>query len=629
MAKRDKRDDKCFWLPKDADEAHSLAEDARGLWKNRDIRMQRDQWAYELRRSPAQKGEVRESIADAAVQMEAADDLMSSVDMQLNIATDDQLDEDIAQQAEDLGRHIWEEWRKRYARQGRPPLIVDFCHTLNQYGWLCPRLLLNPHDTRFPWTMELLDPRRIYLDKPDGTPDVIVYYTQLAPRQIARQFGVRTLHKVLPDAEVDDTIPVDVIQYHTDHEMAVSINSEWLKPPTEHEYHRNPVFVLMAGGTTFRGPLPSGDLRQPDAQTFDVEDWDARVGTSFIQSMIPVLEDGQKIADLRAELLAQTARPPTVDKLRTTELNKPISGAGAWARLTPDEGHEQHPPPAQGLQYVIQLSQERANAIAMLGLNPAILGGGEAQASFDRFLLSAAGARTLRKRMDTLEMAIALLIEAALDFYAEYGGPPVRYVTTDRATGGRKLVQKLRPEHLRAAQLHVTCRFGEIGVPDLQGRMTVAGMGVREGLISQNYALSEILRVQNPAQVMAEASRDQCWKIPQFVQMMALAEMAKNPVNPIAGAIAMELLPASAARLAELAKPPQPPGPAPGGPPPGGPPGLPAQQPPLPGSQMPSTPQIGVPPQIQPPPVGNPAAGPNGPLPPGMMPPGAAMPALR
>lgn len=623
MAQKDKS---CFYLPKDAGDAEGLADDARALWRNRDARMQRDQWAYELRRATAKPGEMRETVNDCAVQIDAADDLMASVDMQVNVVTDEETEADIAQQAEDLCRYIWDEWVRRYRRQARPDFVTDACHSLNLYGWLVGRLLLNPKDKHFPWSVEILDPRRVYLDCPDGTPDLIVYYTQLSPRQIKQTFGLKGLRKVVEDVDPDDTDPIDVIQYHTDHEMAISCNGKWLKSPTEHEYNRNPVFVMMAGGTTFRGPLPGGNLL--DAP-FDVSNWDERVGTSFIQNIRPIVEDGQKIADMRADLLAQTARPPTIDKLRTTELKRPITGVGAWATMTPDEGHEQHPPPAQALQYVVQLSQERANAVAMAGLNPTILGGGEAQAGFDRFLLSAAGARTLRKRMKTLEMWLVFLLEGALDFYAEYGGPPARYKTTDRATGGSKMVARLRPEDLRRGTLRVEIQFGEIGVPDLQGRMTTAAMGVREGLISQYYALAEILRVQNPSKVMAESTRDQVWKIPQFVQLMALAEMAKNPVNPVAGAIAMELLPASAARLAELAKPPQPPGPAPGQGGPPGPPGLPPQAPPLPGSGLPSTPQIGVPPQVQPPPMGNPQAGPNGPLPPGILPPGAAIPALR
>lgn len=627
------KDKGCFYLPSDATEAEGLAQDARSLWRSRDERMQRDQWAYELRRAPAQKGEVRELVSDCAIQVDAADDLMSSVDMQINVATDEETEADVAQQAEDLVRYVWDEWRRRYARQGRPPLIVDMVHSLNLYGWLCPRLTLlsQKKDRQFPWSLELLDPRRLYMDRADGTPDLIAYYTEMTPRQIAlRAATIETwtrarLRRVLGERDPDDTTdPLPVIQYHTDKETAISVQGEWLKPPTLHEYpFGNPVLVLMAGGTTFRGPVPGGDLT--DAQ-WDITNWDERVGTSFIQTIRPIVEDHQKIADLTAMLLAETVNPPTIDKLRTTELKKPIAGVGAWATLTPDEGHEQHPPPAQGIQLGLQMRQERSNAVAQSGINPVLLGGGEAQAGFDRFLLSAAGARTLRKRMDTIELAMTLLLEYTLALYSKYGGPPVQYKTVDRSTGGTRLVRRLRPEQVKLDQIRIEVRFGEIGVPDLQGRAMVAAQLVREGLVSQQYALSEILRVQNPSQVMAESQRDQCWKIPQFVQLMALAEMAKNPSSPIAGAIAMELLPASAARLTELARPPQPPGPAPGQGPPG-PPG--GQLPPMPGSGMPSTPQPGLPPQIQPPPMANPAAGPNGVAPPGPMPPGAAMPALR
>ena len=632
MPKRDKKDPKCFYLPSDVGEAEGLAEDARHLWVNRDARMQRDQWVYELRRAPAKKGEVREQINDCAVQIDAADDLMSSVDMQINVVTDETSEADVAQQAEDLDRHIWFEWDRRYRRQGRPGLLTDMCHDLNLYGWLIPRLTLDGNDKKCPWSIELLDPRRVYLDKPDGKPNLVVYYTQLSSRDIALTWDVKTLHRVRPDADPDDTDNQhDVIHYHTDKETAVSIGGEWLKKPTLHEYPwGNPVFVMLAGGTTHRGPLPGGDLI--DAQ-FDTTTWDERVGTGFLQNIRPVAEDGQRIADLSAELLGLTARPPTIDKVRQTKITEPIVGVGAHAVMTPEESHEQHPPPAQALQYNIQLRQERANAIAMAGLNPVILGGGEAQAAADRFLLSAAGARTLRKRMDTLGMTIALLMEACLAAYQKWSNP-VSYVTTDRATGGRKIVTQLKPWMLKPDLLRVEVQFGEIGVPDLQARMTTAAMGVREGLISQYYALANIIKVPNPAQVIAESQRDQCWKIPQFVQMMGLVQMAKDPTDPIAGAVAMELLPASVARLTELARPPQPPGPQPGQGPPPGPPGAPPmpppgmQGPPLPGVPLPSTPQVGVPTAVQSPAMVNGAAGPNAPLPPGMMPPGAALPQL-
>lgn len=625
MPKRDKKDPHCFYLPTDAAEAEDLAQAARALWTNRDIRMQRDQWAYELRRAPARKGEVREQVNDCAVQVDAANALMSSVDMQINVVTEETAEADVAQQAEDLDRHIWFTWDRRYRRQARPGLLRDMCHDLNLYGWLTPRLTVDGKDKRFPWSIELLDPRRVYPNQRAGKPDLIVYYTQLSPRQIAQTWDVRTLHRVLPDAEADDDEPRDVIHYHTDKETAVSLNGEWLKKPTLHEYPwGNPVFVMLAEGSTHAGPLPGGAAADVE---WDTEDWDERVGTGYLQNIRPVTEDGQKIADLSVELMAMTARPPTIDKVTQTIIKEPIVGAGAHATLRPEESHEQHPPPAQALQYNIQLRQERANAVAMAGLNPVILGGGEAQAAADRFLLAAAGARTLRPRMDTLAATISLLLEACLQAYAKWANP-ITYTTTDRASGRRKLVRKLLPWQLKPDRLRVDVLFGEIGTPDLQGRATVASMLVREGIISANYARSHILRIENPAQVESEALRDQFWKIPEIVKMGALVQMAKDPTEPVYGAMALEILPQSVRDALALGQPPRPPGPPPGQGPPALPPGA-QQGPPLPGVPLPSTPQPGVPTAVQPPPLANPGAPPNGPLPPGPMPPEAALPQLR
>src|SRR5215471_1868498 len=324
---------KPFMIPKKAPEAEELANAARVLWTHRDERMLRDQWAYELRSKPREKGESRQRLNDCAAQIDAADDLMASVELQISVATDSEEDNAIAQDAEDFARHIWETWKRRYARQGRPPLLWDVCHSLNLFGWLVPRTLLDPNDPAFPFGFELLDPRRVYPDRPDGTPDLIIYFATLTAKQIAARWGLRTLRKILPDVDVDAEQPQELGHYHTETELALSVGGEWLKPPVKHDYPGgNPVQILMAGGSTFRGPQPvTTDLSI--SNPWPVEDWDAYVGTGFLQAIRPIVEDGQQIADLSADLLAQSGRPPTIDKLRTTELIKPIVGAGAWAKL--------------------------------------------------------------------------------------------------------------------------------------------------------------------------------------------------------------------------------------------------------------------------------------------------------
>jgi len=115
--------------------------------------------------------------------------------------------------------------------------------------------------------------------------------------------------------------------------------------------------------------------------------------------------------------------------------------------------------------------------------------------------------------MDTLGMTIALLMEACLAAYQKWSNP-VSYVTTDRATGGRKIVTQLKPWMLKPDLLRVEVQFGEIGVPDLQARMTTAAMGVREGLISQYYALANIIKVPNPARSSPRASATSAGKSP-------------------------------------------------------------------------------------------------------------------
>lgn len=621
MAKKKKeKDSKCFYLPEEAGEALDLATETRSLYQNRDRRMLDDERAYQMYHKPPKAGEVRQLLNDSPVQVDAANDLMATVAMQIQVATDENTAVTIAQDAEDLLRYVWQEWQQRYARQGRPPLIWDMCNSLNLYGWLVPRLLLNPEDRTLPVSLELLDPRRVYPDRPDGQPDCIYYFTQSTPAQIARRFGEKVLQQALPDIAADDRHPVALVHYHTDHELAISVGTEWLKPPTAHDYGGiNPVQIFMASGSTFRGPSPLATWS--DTADITVDNWDEHVGTGFLQTIRPIVEDAQKIATLRAQLLAQSANPVVIAKLRTTELETVPSGPGANAKLTPDEGYEQHPPPPQALQFAMQMAQERAYQVQQGGINAALLGGGEAQAGIDRFLLSSAGARRLRPRVTVFQLVLSTLFESVLRLYATYGGPAMRYVRHDRDTGVPTIAARLRPSMLRLADLRVEVQLGEIGVPDQQQRMTMASMGVREGLISQEYALTELLRVTDPSKVMAQTRKDQVWKVPQVVEAMALWETAQDPrLGPLQLA-AQAALPASMQRLLELAQPPQPPGPAPGqmaGPG--------AQGPPLPGSGLPSTPQPGVPPEVMPPAMQQMGAPPNSPLPPGMMPPGAGLP---
>jgi hypothetical protein len=616
-----KASDEGFRLRKDAAEAEEEAERARSMWANRDRRMAQDEDAYLLRHASPKPGETRQLLNDCAVQVDAADDLMATVDMAISVSTDEQAIKIQAQDVEDLLRSIWYRFNLDWAQVAQMPLMWSLVHSLNLYGWLCPRTMLYPKNKAFPYSFELLDPRRVYPDRPMGKPDIIYYFTEETPRRLCALFGRTKVRDILGPESLDSPDPIAVIHYHTDYETAISCGGQWLKKPTLHKYSRNPVQIYMASGQTFRGTPPGGeDL----TVAYDREDWDAQVGTSFIQTIRPVVEDAQKLATLRADLLARTVAPTRVAKLRRTKLGKFPSRAGDTLRLEPDESYEEHAPPPQALQFAIQMAQERNFQVQQAGINAALLGSGEVSAGYDRFLLSSAGARRLRPRLEAFRLALISLFEHVLHLYSRYGGPPLRFKSTSPDTGAQSVVKRLKPGDVQVADMLIDVQFGEIGVPDLAQRMTTAAMGVREGLISQEYALTEILRVQNPTKVQSQTRKDQVWKVPQVVEMMALWETAQDDTLGPLQMAAREALPASMARLLELAKPPQPPGPGPRAAPPGGmPPGMPPgfQGPPLPGGGLPS-----VPTDVLPPALAGAPPGPNMPMLPGGMPPGAALP---
>lgn len=623
-----KRDPKCFYLPKDAEEAHERAVEAQSRLANRDQRMLEDERAYQLMRRPLRPGQTRQTLNDCAVQVDAADDLMATVDLQIQVATDEEARAELAQDAEDLLRYVWQEWIRRHARAGLGALQWNICHSLNLYGWLVPRLLVNPQDRRLPVSLELLDPRRVYLDRLDGAPDCVYYFTEASPEYLFRKYDRAAVRRALPDAKDDDRQSVPLIAYHTDHETALSHGGEWIKKPTPHEYGVNPVQVFMASGATFRGPSPAALDVTLDTD-WPPDDFDKFIGTGFLETIRPVVEDAERIALLRAELLAASANPTRIAKLRTTELEEFPPAVGGTARLTPDEGYETHPPPPQALQFAMQLSQERAFQIYQAGINQVLLGGGESSAGVDRLLLSAAGARRLRPRVEVFQLALCQIFETFLHLYASFASvtTPMRYMSRNRDTGIPTIATRLQPSELRLADLRVEVQLGEIGVPDQQQRATIASMLVREGLASQEYALTEIIRAQNPQQVMKQTRKDQVWQIPQVVEAMALWEVAQDDKLGPLQAAAQAALPASMQRLLQLAQPPQPPGPAPGQLP-GPAPAMAGQPaPPMPGSPLPSAPQGGVPPSVSPPALQNPMV-PNGAAPPGPMPPEAALPRI-
>jgi len=232
------------------------------------------------------------------------------------------------------------------------------------------------------------------------------------------------------------------------------------------------------------------------------------------------------------------------------------------------------------------------------GMPPQLWGDTPGASGYDRMKAFGQGITVLLSRMDTLKWWYQALFRLMWRQYGRYGVRPIPYVATDRQTGQRTAEGRITPWEVQGVATHIEVKWGRLQHVDLNAMGNLAAMLTDRGVVSHEYALSELMGVDNPTAVMRQALRDQFYKDPALLRLRVLAEKMQDSMDPIGARLAQFLFANELQKFEIMAsQPPQ----GPAGPGPG------PQQPPLP--------QPGQPPQAMPPPMG-PGAG---------LPPNAAM----
>src|SRR6476661_2344342 len=144
-------------LPRDAGDASKYAQAAIDLWPYRNDRMAADHRAWSV---PEPDKPNRMQLSDSHAQ--AACQLMAGADMQIRAVAHDDPSRAPAQQVEDWDRAIVAKHERRFARRGGGECKHVMCWSSVVRGWLIPRVLFNPADSQFPFSISLLDPMEVY-----------------------------------------------------------------------------------------------------------------------------------------------------------------------------------------------------------------------------------------------------------------------------------------------------------------------------------------------------------------------------------------------------------------------------------------------------------------------------------
>ena len=611
-------------LPTDAADAKKYAEAAIDLWTNRNQRMALDERAWAI---PEPEQPNRLQLSDAHAQIEAANQLMADADMTIRAIAHDDPSRAPAQAVEDWCRALRTELDRRHRAAGLGAWTYNLCWSLNTRGWVVPRVLWNPADPVFPFQIDLLDPMEVYPCARDAAPDCIVHQYVVPLRRLRREWGTPRVNELLDVDPKNDgaDLTYEVTAFYTPTEFAVLVDgTTWLKRPVAHGYGQNPVACHLATGLPFRQESTTaralrgaqGLWGAEGAHGWALDVVDRWVGTSLIHAIRIHERDSQAIANLNMELLRGAARPPTASFTqdgRLTDL-KELQKPNSTASLRVGEAIGRYPPDGAALQYGLQMAQRSQGNIYQAGLNQAVMGDIQnVQSGFHATLFGEAGVRVLQPRMACLVGVWEWLFGTALRLFSRFGFQAMPYLARDRSSGTIGL-QRIAPWMLFDADYGLTVQFGTLGLPDVQQMAMVATQLLDRSVVSQEWALDNLLHIDNPTQVIQQARRDQFYKDPAMLRLRVLLDKAQDTTDPVGAQLAQMMFQKVFRDFTiELSTPPQQP-----------------QQPPLPGSGTPSAPGTPGPANNVLPDELALAAGqvPNAGAPPGVASPAAGIPAL-
>ena len=277
------------------------------VWDPRDERFFREQDTYFLKdRQKKKPGEERVTPNDPAFLSEKAARALAKAKRRLHVIPRDPSNPERAQKCENLGRHLWELWRRRYTTGIKMPLDYEEAKFLVQRGWLCSRLLLNPdQDSDTPVLYTVHDPAQVYPHEVNGEIVRVTHRYKATVSDLMASDGLEDGEEALSQIETSHMVWVysqytkwKGTYYHYSWSTGTGkSDSFWLKKPVEIGYM--PWDITIAIGTPFK------------ATERDERDYIERIGQSFFTDMMDMYVQQKRSMSLLATAIATEANPPT------------------------------------------------------------------------------------------------------------------------------------------------------------------------------------------------------------------------------------------------------------------------------------------------------------------------------
>jgi len=581
-------------LPRDAAEARAIADDCISMWSTRDSRQDEDQRLWELSEdSYRKKYEDQISVPDNALHLDRFADEVSRAELTVSVAPEHEDDRPAAQRIEDACYWALDELKQRHVGQLHAPWGYEVGHFTGLRGWIVAECLANtgaaPGDA-YPWRIRLLDPHNIYPDSDDGPIGLIVHRYVTTYETLRNYWGEAVVAKAF-DETTRTTYgqvprmhePVTCYGYYSKTELAIAVDGGgWLKEPVAHGYSTIPLIIgISPGGAAYRRTQGEENTHQE------------YIGASLLRTLKGVVDSKHKIAMLMRRVLTKTGAPPlfaalsdpkaTADDI-ATEPNEVTIGR-------PGDSVNPIVPPPISLQHATALLSMLTDAEGRAGLPPNIWGETGPTSGYDRLKAMGSSMANIMSRMEMLRWWYQGLLKCMLDQFARYGTQEITFLSTDRQTGLRTATGRLNPWEVQNAAVRLECKWGRLAHVDLNAMGNLAAQLTDRGLISHEYALGELLGVDNPTKVIKAALNDQFYKDPAMLRLRVLMEKMGDSMDPLGAQLATMLFHKEfqAFQLMVTQPPPPPPQPQGSAPLPG------------PGAQQPPLPNQGPPPQVLPP----------------------------
>jgi hypothetical protein len=590
-------------IPEDASDALAYAQDVISLWVERDERMREMREEYALAKSQLKKYEERIAVHDVAILLDKFAEEIARVDLHISVAPGTPEDREAAQHVEDAAYWWLREVEARHTGTLHPTFPYEAAFYLGCDGWLVAECMVNsdPEARDFPWGVRLLDPLNCYPNREDGVPDCVVYRYEVSEAELESYWGKDRLDAARKDmggyprsrfgplvgggGGGPSTVYRTCYAFYTPTHTAVLLDGGgWLKKPVEHGYGRSPLIIAIAPGAPWR--------RTQEQTTEHIP----LIGPSFLRASLDVIRDKARIAARVMRMLTKSAAPPHFFATSDPEATAEDVDVEPNAITIGRQGDALTPviPPPVAFQYatnLLSLEQDQLNRGAVA---PPLFGEGGGGSGFDRTKQIGTSFSKIENYLEVLAKWYESLLRLMLRQFAFFGPPDMLYIARERTTGLRTAANRLSPFEVIGADARLEVKFGNLLSNDLQAMGMLAATLIDRGVISAEYALTELLKVDNPTAVMQQARSDQFYKNPDMLALATTWDKIHDEMDPTGRMLALAAFPALWQKFQTSLQPPPPPQP-PGMPPGMGPPGVGA--PPLPGSGVPSAalpPGLGV-----------------------------------